>query len=120
MDVDLKTLVAEHERNKTPVQDCAVYAAALLLTQGIERLNEMQRNEALDAFRDKNTTNKLYLGVSQMLSVVDRFKVEPTLRRWLLYQVLGKLRGMSRDQIVSWWGEAEVNRIADEIEHGDR
>jgi hypothetical protein len=114
--IDLRPFIAEHERNRTPVQECAVYAAAFLLAKMIEQLPEKQKLAALDALRDKDLTNKLYLGVSQMFSVVDRFGVPPPLKRWMLYQVIGALRGMTAEQIASWWGEAEVNRVADEIE----
>jgi hypothetical protein len=114
--VNLDVLVAESERTGTSAQACAIHAAAALLDRAVERLGEQGRSAVLEAFEQKNETNKMYVGLSRMLATVDRFDVEASVKRMLLYGLIGRLKGVSREQIHSWWTGSEVDRVADGIE----
>jgi hypothetical protein len=38
--------------------------------------------------------------------------------RLIGYEFVGRLKGMSREEIDNWWGKNEADRVADEIRRG--
>jgi hypothetical protein len=106
--VNLDALVTESERTGTSAQACAIYAAAALLDRAVEQLGEQGRSAVLAAFERKDETDKMYVGVIRLLATVERFDVEASLKKMLIYGVIGRLKGGPREQIHSWWLGSEV------------
>jgi hypothetical protein len=113
--IDYDGLVrSSHKNGETTPKQCSVYAVALLMGKLVDHLNPEAREQAFRAVEQQDANDAFYKGYNYMLQIADQFdNVSDQLKNVLIYQVPGKLRGLSQEQIDKWRVETEVTKVAE-------
>jgi hypothetical protein len=118
--VDLDDMLRSLRADGNTARESAVYAAINLLSAFVATLSETERQAAIEALeRHNDPNNPICKGFHCMLQVVGQLGAKPALLSRLSYEMVGQLRGISRETIQAWWREAEVPRLVDECVKGD-
>src|SRR5262245_18929833 len=105
--MDLEGLVRDAHVKKEDPKECSIYATTILLGKLVEPMSVQEREDAYEAFKEQDGNHPLYKGINYMLQVAEQFRVNDQLLALLSYEILGQLRGLTRDEIDSWRMEAE-------------
>jgi hypothetical protein len=115
-DVDLESMMRSLRADGNTARESAVCAATNLISALVTPLSDAERHAAIKALEQHDDpNNSVYKGFHYMLQVVEQIEVKPALLSRLSYEMVGQLRGLSREAIQSWWIEAEVPKLIDEI-----
>ena len=106
------------KKDTTP-QECAVELARVIIGRAIAQMPQEEKGAALASFDSESGSHPLHVACGVMHEVAKQMAHEMQVRL-LLCEIGGRLRGLTREQIDSHWGEQEVNRISDAMRGAPR
>ena len=95
---------------------CAVYELRLLVGGMIERMDPAERADCLARVQNRDTGAPFYRGLDYLFEVLDRMQAAPGVSQHLVesfpYFVVGKLQGLTSQEVDAWWAEAALQTMS--------